>query len=582
MSIIIECKKLCLRRCLIALAYSIAMQYLLLGFFLFFVNFHVLHPLLWISSTISLFFSFYTWFTILPLIVVVVLYSILLGKSFLAVKRYYSTRFKWLICTAPRKALFLLLHLLVGYLTTWLYASFLHLDYRSIFCDCLGTKCINSRYMFLVYVGLFAATLHFTTENCRTDPDLELPIIHELMLVRVRSLVYGTLYNSLQRSFTPTIIFGHIYWLVGGVMNRYLAGVFSVDVDETMHTFFATAGNVRLLSYGWILAAQILSNMHIMQHLFAIQLSEEVAFAIERRPVLCNIGTEEITLVDALNSNLVPVVQKLGARDLYNIANNKVDERRKEIYALSVPGAHPYNWNQLSAQCLSLINAFTDELAASLKKISAVKTTPLFASTKPTTATEAAEKILLRQYNETYGIRRMMAEPCQEDLTATDAAKKKMSPACQRIHDQVEKMKKQMEQTIRATFRKIPGLFYMFGEPEGAKTAYLLSNSDTLLWVVQGLAGICAASLTEDKYGVVQVTLPQVIKSLITLKTELDKLNNVNLNGKKLDRNYVTLKNGVKRSLYNICTVFRDYLRELVDSPEDLRKLQCYVHYVET
>uniref|UniRef100_A0A034W4Q1 Nucleoporin Ndc1 n=1 Tax=Bactrocera dorsalis TaxID=27457 RepID=A0A034W4Q1_BACDO len=578
MSLIVECKKLCLRRCMLALSYSIAMQYLLLGFFLFFVNFHVLHPLNWISGTISVLFSLYTWFSILPLIGSVVLYTILLGKSFLAVKRYYPTRFQWFIYTAPRKALFFTLHLLVGYLTAWLYTSFLHVDYRNIVCECFGTKCINSRYLFLICVGFFAACLHFTRENLHTDPELEFPIIQELMLVRIRSLIYRTLYNSLLKSFTPTICFALAYWLIGGIINRYFAVVFALDVDETALSFISIAVNLRLLFYGWILAAQILSNMHLMHCFFAIHLSEEVAFIIERKPVLCGTGIEEITLVDALNSSFVPVVQNLGARDLYNLSSNKMDARRKEIFALSVPGAHPYNWNQLSSQCLSLINAFTDELAASLKKISVVKTAPLFSTIKPTTATEAAEKILLRQYNETYGIRRMMTETSQENTETV----KKMSPACKRIHDQVEKIKKQIEQTLRAAFRTIPGLYYMFGEPEGAKTAYLLSNSETILWIVQGLSGVCTASLTEDKYGVVQVTLPQVIKSLLTLKTELDKLNNVNLNGKKMDRNFIALKNGVKRSLYNICTVFSDYLREIVDNPEDLRKLQCYVHYVET
>ncbi|XP_017492313.1 PREDICTED: nucleoporin Ndc1 [Rhagoletis zephyria] len=578
MSILVECKKLCLRRCMAALVYSIAMQYMLLGIFLFFINFQVLHPLKWVGDTVGLFFSFYTWFSILPLIGAVILYCILLGKSFLVVKRYYATRFQWLVYSAPRKALFLVLHLLVGYLTAWLYANFWHVDYRNFVCDCYGTKCINGRYLFLVCVGIFAACLHFAKENLRKDPELEFPIVQELLWVRIRSLVYRTLYHSMLRSFTPTISFGLVYWLIGGIITSYFADAFGVDVDESMQSFFAIAVNLRLLFYGWILAAQILSNMHLMQHFFAIQLSEEVTFVIERKPVLCGVGIEEITLVDAINSPLVPVVQNLGARDLYRISSNKAESRRKEIYALSVPGAHPYNWNQLSAQCLSLINAFTEELAASLKKISAVKTTPLFATVKPTTATDAAEKILLRQYNETFGIRRMMAEPCQENIETT----MKMSPACKRIHDKVEKMKKQLEQTLRAAFRTIPGLFYMFGETEGARTTFLLSNSDTILWTVQGLAGICAASLTEDKYGVVQVTLPQVIKSLLGLKTELDKLNNVNLNGKKLDRNFVVLKNGVKRSLYNICTVFRDYLRELVDSAEDLRKLQCYVHYMET
>lgn len=197
---------------------------------------------------------------------------------------------------------------------------------------------MNSRYLFLICVGFFAACLHFTRENLRTDPELEFPIIQESMLIRIRSLVYRTLYNSLLKSFTPTICFALAYWLIGGIINRYFAGVFAVDVDQSTLSFISIAANVRLLFYAWILAAQILSNMHLMHHFYTIHLSEEVAFIIERKPVLCGTGIEEITLVDALNTSLVPVVQNLGARDLYNLSNNKMDVRRKEIFALSVPG----------------------------------------------------------------------------------------------------------------------------------------------------------------------------------------------------------------------------------------------------
>lgn len=158
------------------------------------------------------------------------------------------------------------------------------------------------------------------------------------MLIRIRSLVYRTLYNSFLKSFSPTICFVLAYWLIAGIINRYFAGVFALDVDETTLSFISIAVNIRLLFYAWILTAQILSNMHLMHRFFVIHLSEEVAFIIERKPVLCGTGLEEITLVDALNSSLVPVVQNLGARDLYNLSSNKMDNRRKEIFALSVPG----------------------------------------------------------------------------------------------------------------------------------------------------------------------------------------------------------------------------------------------------
>lgn len=129
-STVLECKKMCLYRCLTAVGLSICMQFFLLTVFLLFVNFHVFHLISWFTETFSLMFSFYTWLSIVPLIAAVILYGILLGKSHLAVKTYYSTRFKWLLGTSIRKMLFFLIHIVVGYLTTWLYAKYLHMDYR--------------------------------------------------------------------------------------------------------------------------------------------------------------------------------------------------------------------------------------------------------------------------------------------------------------------------------------------------------------------------------------------------------------------------------------------------------------------
>lgn len=210
-----------------------------------------------------------------------------------------------------------------------------------------------------------------------------------------------------------------------------------------------------------------------------------------------------------------------------------------------------------------------------------MKTSPLYCQTDKPTATEAAEKILLRQYNETYGIRRMIAEPPTTNIDSAVPSTNKPKPpsAVKRINEQFEYVSKQLEQALNTAFRTIPGLYYMFGEPDGAKTAFLLSNSHMIVCLTQGLAGICAASLVEDKYGVVQVALPQIIRALLKLKSELDKLNNVNLNGKKLDRNLITLKNSVKRSLYKITSVFGDYLRDLFDDPLEIRTLHCFTNY---
>lgn len=126
----LECKKILVYRCLHAVGFSIATQYFLLAVFLLFVNFHPLHPLSWITSSVGLVLSFYAWFCIMPLIAATVIYGIFIGNAHLANKKYYHSRFSLLIAKTPKKSAFLAIHGFLGFLTAWLYSRFLGEDFR--------------------------------------------------------------------------------------------------------------------------------------------------------------------------------------------------------------------------------------------------------------------------------------------------------------------------------------------------------------------------------------------------------------------------------------------------------------------
>lgn len=205
--------------------------------------------------------------------------------------------------------------------------------------QCYGQNCINSHYVFLVGAGVSAAVYHFVKENLKQEPEVEFPIIQENKLVKIRSLLYATLYKSLIKSFGPTLCYAVSYWLLGGFINKRLARWYDIEQDDNLNSFFSIACNLRLLFYTWILSSQILSNMHLMQKFFSILLAEEMCFVIDKNPVVTQEdGQQEITLVDALSMQQVPVIQSLAALDLYTIGLNPLKARRQSIFSLSVPG----------------------------------------------------------------------------------------------------------------------------------------------------------------------------------------------------------------------------------------------------
>ena len=245
----------------------------------------------------------------------------------------------------------------------------------------------------------------------------------------------------------------------------------------------------------------------------------------------------------------------------------------------------PGNRNQLTDQCLFLINSFTEDLSSSVENALNAKPTALYANLHPS-FTDNAERALIRQYNEAFHIRRMMSEPpikaqmtqneifkTQFDANQNLTYKAKIERAKQNMKESILRCK----QTLKNIFGAIPGIHYMFGETELAKTAFTLSNSQIIVWIVHGLTTICCLSIHEDRYGVVQLRLGEIIKSFLRLKLELDKLHSINLNGKKFDQNLNILRNSIMRNLYQIGNVFGDYFRDIIDDPEDLQNLPTFL-----
>ncbi|XP_052132940.1 nucleoporin Ndc1-like [Frankliniella occidentalis] len=121
---------------------------------------------------------------------------------------------------------------------------------------------------------------------------------------------------------------------------------------------------------------------------------------------------------------------------------------------------------------------------------------------------------------------------------------------------------------------------------EDAHARHLLLHSQHLSWGVQALAHLAAASLKRDVYGVVQKDLPAIIKTLVQLKSALERLplhshKRTMRPGTLEIRMKAALTSAVKRSLYILCNAFGPYLSDLPLS-EDLRQvLGNYILYKE-
>ncbi|XP_016978523.1 nucleoporin Ndc1 [Drosophila rhopaloa] len=566
------CKLLLLGRCLRAVLLSVAIQFLLLTVFLLSVNFQLLHPLSWVTGTLRLVASWYTWFASIPLVASVVLYGVSLCQQHLSERPYCPTRYRWLLHYGPRKLLLLGAHLLVGFLTAWLYTGYLHTDYQHLRYKCYGQECISAYHVYLLGMGITAGCYYFVSVHMRQEVSIEFPIVEQTRGEKLRELLYASLARSLVRSLLPTLSYTLVFWLFGPLICHRLSHILSVDLDERLEGFFGVATNVRLLFYGYLLTVQILSNMHLMRCFYGMVLSEDLPLVVSKQRAAFA-HEQEVTMVAGLGVFNVYVVQCLAANYFYKLALRKDSPQRAEIFQLTEPGNRPANWRTLCDQCLSILGSFTEELTESMQKISVLngaQSLPMPKISESITTSFMAEKLLMRQYNQMHGIRPIVS-PRREDAVDRPA------DGIRHVPNWCERVSKQLEQSLQRLAQRVPGIVYLFEEPEGAKTTFLLANSLPVVYLTQALAQICVASLKEDPYGVVQNDLPAIIKAINKLRNELEKLSSVIGNIKVPSSNFNVLRCAVRRSLYAICNSFCDYLGDILPPGEELRQLQALV-----
>lgn len=620
----LECKKICILRCVYAVGYSVAAQFLLLTTFLLFVNFSLRHPIDWITSSFSVIFSIYTWLYIMPLISLIIVYGVYLGKLYLTEWATYERRFLQIYKTAVLRHLFMLLHILIGYLTTWLYSTFLSKDLQRLTVgadqcaasNATATVCINDRYLLLIIYGITVAISYYV-KKFPSSISCQFELIHQHKYLKIKTQLYSILSKTVLRSFLP-VCAAFIAYNFGGqfILKCLLNNIFSTNV--ALNTSIKIY-DFKLVYQIWILSAYIWCNLDSLNYLFEVFLAEPRQFPIEHSSILGATGlrcSNEVTLVEALSNTKVPILRQLAAQDLFSLAcNNRTVSRRQQIYTLSNPGGHPYNWNALSAQCFILINAYNDDLTKAINAIATCDSEPpkakvlghapltfqrsfmdpitsAFSTSSPKTATEMAEKIRHRQIMESTHMRNMISP--KPPSTEYNGAPSVVDPSVY-INTAITKLEGRIKVLKRAILN-LPGIHYLFAVNPTARLYSLLTpaKAQEIAWIAQGIGAIATHSIREDRFGVVQTNLPTLIHSLLHLKITVDRIPNLNrstpvgadIQQQSTDSQHyynrvLYIRNALKRTLYDISITFAEYLPNLIKDADDLELIQCFINFKE-
>lgn len=280
-------------------------------------------------------------------------------------------------------------------------------------------------------------------------------------------------------------------------------------------------------------------------------------------------------------------------------------------------GGHPHNWNQLSGQCMSVLREFLQNLKNTNTKCleQHQQQSKVVDNMGKIISPIERHKLYIRKLNESFGVRRLVATPTVDPANEKLQQQQKTqfpytgqftsTPTVSNVDNQLKSPLKRYGQMIKKTtatslnqrltllyestmtvFKQkvleLPGIHYLFHESEEAMFYYILSNAEMIIWIVQGLGGICTASLAEDSYGVVQTILPEFLNILLQMEEQLEKIEIICAN-----RSYQTIENtdlnnlkkSINRVLHKVTCTFGEYLTDFIDDLYKLNKLKQYARY---
>ncbi|XKL66103.1 hypothetical protein PGB90_009523 [Kerria lacca] len=354
------------------------------------------------------------------------------------------------------------------------------------------------------------------------------PLVQKQQYIIIPSIVI-TAKNVSIKSLHYCLIFTVLYLLKGYSFCSLIGHFFSIECNITYATLFTPFN----LFYLWLLNAFILFNNLILKLLFDIFLTKKINFHVTTDP---EIKHNKFTIKDALSVYNVPLLQYLGYYDL-NIISQFDSARRKQMFSLSYPGGHPHIWREIYQEAVKLITETNDNL---------IKIT--------------SQKSILTESNTKY---------------SADGYYFNMRPLSPRtfIYDKFsteEKVEETFVQKICNYVKTIRFISYFAEEMKEKQLESALQHYQAVSLACYSLANLAAASKAEDKFGIVQQNLSEIINIFLKFYVTLNKLVMIN---KKPNSSILQVKryltNVVKSCLYKLSIDFGSYVKDLSLNTED-------------
>lgn len=540
-----------------SVAWSLITIPLITVVYLLMTGLSLFHPILWITDLVSRIFSFSFISSVLVVVIVNAGFFIYSKNTFTVIPSVSVTRFSQLsqLLKAPI-IMYAGLCCGCGVVLGWVCTCILGDRYTGLSRKSTENSdlyCINEYHLFLVLYGGYTGLMYIVFHYVKQNNVLHFPILQQAKYFQVRGQVLKVGWSSLGHVIWQIKFFYIFYYLIGNIPRDAIADTLSLRLSSESRLdslygllldfglFWQTLLVGMFIQFSWSYGALLYKVYNTQYYEFPISTMFE--------------NFKNKCLVDALSCTKLPLLQALGFMDL-NLLSKHSYSRRKELFSLSQPGGHPHNWNKILAVCLTVIQELND------------------------TVQEVNWKILanapVRQPNTEKSVSNGTSDGVKQRGTSSDVTAKPKAAA--------------VKEKIVNGLKKRTLLTFFTGEIPDNTHKNLFASAFIQIWAVEALSSLVVASFNEDSFGVVQMSLKDIITAILNLQENIDK--HFKLTGgvsrrvpKDSSSNDMPLKyllqSSLKSCIYSIVNTFGKHLLDVGLPVETEKKLRHFLDYRE-
>uniref|UniRef100_A0A671QP00 Nucleoporin NDC1 n=1 Tax=Sinocyclocheilus anshuiensis TaxID=1608454 RepID=A0A671QP00_9TELE len=553
-------------RAVASIAWSVLLLPVTTAVFVLLSRFSLFHPIQWISDCTSLLAASSTIFSLVVLCGVVLITGFFNLEFYTLVPSIPCSRMALLgTVLHPRQCVHSLVYCTMGMLVMWCASVTIGGRYSTLGTTCRQSEsgevvtCLNEYHLFILLAGAFMGYSHSFLGVVQNMYYVSFQPIQQYKYPRFKGCLPMVVKCSVIQALYSARNFAAFYFFFGYAPKTWISSTLNLQIDSSLQPLDSLTGllDLSLLYHLSISGTFLYLTWYLTVLLFRIYVTEAYSFPVQ------STFTEdaEQSLPKVLAEKNTLVMKFLALQDLALLSQHSLS-RRLEVFSLSQPGGHAHNWNAISRECLSLLSELTQRLVAHQDAVASNGRVKSQSTPRLSVPLRTPGSVFKSSVG---GANSALTAPFTPDVDSPFS-----SPAIRRLVGQ------QDPQSPCFGTVQSPHIMRRGPKPWSAST---------------GLSHLVAASFSEDQFGVVQTTLPNILSCLVVLLEAVDrhfKLPHASSKPVRTicsmgDSTYKTLRfllrAVLKTTIYKITTTFGEHLNAVNISTEHRKRLQQFLEF---